>query len=123
MIKLNNLEKQKGITLIAVIITVIIMLILLGVSVSTSLDGGLFDKAKEAASETEKQIIYDQILSSIIFTSDGRININSTYETAKTILDPQVKAISDIENGVFKVEGDNGTYTFTITEEKIIIGL
>ena len=121
MKKIKNLKTQKGITLVALVITIIVMLILVGVSVSTSLDGGLFDNAREAVSGTEKQIIYDQILGSIILTSDGRININSTYETAKTILESQGKTVSDITDGTFEVEVNNGTYTFTITEEEIIM--
>lgn len=119
--KLDNLSNKKGITLIALIITIIIMLILVGVSVSTSLKGGLFDAAKEAVTGTEKQIIYDQILSSTVLTNDGKININSTYETAKTVLETQVKSVSEITDGQFDVEGKNGTYTYTITEDTIIM--
>ena len=50
MLKLKN---KNGITLIALIITIIVMLILVGVTVSTSLNGGLFNSAKDAASQTE----------------------------------------------------------------------
>ena len=41
---------NKGITLIALIITIIVMLILVGVTVNVALNGGLFDTAKQAAS-------------------------------------------------------------------------
>jgi len=121
MKKIN--KKQKGITLVALIITIIIMLILVGVSVSVAINGGLFRTAKQAVIGTEKQIIYDQILSSIQFTDIGEIDIDSTYEKAKAILEPQVKSVSDIIEGVFDVEGGNGTYTYTITEDEIIMGL
>ncbi len=43
-------RKNKGITLIALIITIIVMLILVGVTVNVALNGGLFDAAKQAAS-------------------------------------------------------------------------
>lgn len=47
------MKKEKGITLVAVITTVILMLILLGVTVSISINkGGLVDKSREAAEET-----------------------------------------------------------------------
>ena len=49
MKKLN----QKGITLISLIITIIVMLILVGVTVTVALDGGLFRTAKKATTETE----------------------------------------------------------------------
>ena len=44
---------QKGITLIALVITIIVMLILVGVSVTVALNGGLFDTAERAADQTE----------------------------------------------------------------------
>lgn len=43
-------SKNKGITLIALIITIIVMLILVGVTVNVALNGGLFSTAKRAAS-------------------------------------------------------------------------
>ena len=46
------MKGQKGITLIALIITIIVMLILVGVTISVALNGGLFKKAGEAVSET-----------------------------------------------------------------------
>ncbi|MBQ2917265.1 MAG: hypothetical protein IJE59_03725, partial [Clostridia bacterium] len=44
------MRNKKGITLIALIITIIVMMILVGVTVNVALNGGLFDKAKDAAS-------------------------------------------------------------------------
>ena len=49
MEKLN----QRGITLIALIITIIVMLILVGATVTVALEGGLFKIAKRAVTETE----------------------------------------------------------------------
>ena len=45
---MKKLKTQKGITLIALIITIIIMLILVSVTVSSTINGGLFTKAREA---------------------------------------------------------------------------
>ena len=42
------MKGQKGITLVALIITIIVMLILVAVSVSIALNGGLISKAREA---------------------------------------------------------------------------
>ena len=44
---------QKGITLVALVITIIVMLILVGVSVTVAINGGLFTKAKEGATNTQ----------------------------------------------------------------------
>lgn len=41
------MKGQKGITLVALVITIIVMLILVGVSVTVAINGGLFDKARE----------------------------------------------------------------------------
>ena len=42
------MKNKSGITLIALIITILVMLILVGVTVNVALNGGLFDTAKEA---------------------------------------------------------------------------
>ena len=46
------MKKDKGITLIALIITIIVMLILVGVTLSVALNGGLITKAQEAKKQT-----------------------------------------------------------------------
>ena len=55
------LNKQKGITLIALIITIIVMLILVGVTVSVALNGGLFSKAEEATTKTKMTTVKEQL--------------------------------------------------------------
>ena len=45
---LNNIRKNKGITLIALVITIIVLLILVGVSIVTLMPGGLIDRAIES---------------------------------------------------------------------------
>ena len=53
------MKGQKGITLVALIITIIVMLILVGVSISVALNGGLFTKAGDASRETKQaQVSY-----------------------------------------------------------------
>ncbi len=42
------MKGQKGITLVALIITIIVMLILVAVTVTVALDGGLIGKTQEA---------------------------------------------------------------------------
>ena len=44
---------QSGITLIALIITIIVMLILVGVTINVALNGGIFSKAEEATTKTK----------------------------------------------------------------------
>ena len=119
-------RNQKGITLIALIITIIAMLILVGVTVNVALNGGVFSKAKQAATEMEKQAIHEQIVASIKLENSGKIDVAETYNAANTILTAQGKKVTTKTNTdtqiVLEVEGKNGTYTYTITEHKIVMG-
>ena len=47
------MKKNKGITLIALVITIIVMLILVAVTITIAVNGGLFDYAGRAAQDTE----------------------------------------------------------------------
>lgn len=55
------MKGQKGITLVALIITIIVMLILVGVSISVALNGGLFTKATTASVDTRTAQINEAI--------------------------------------------------------------
>ncbi len=63
------MKTQKGITLIALIITIIVMLILVGVTVSIALNSGLFKATQGAAKNTEAERINETKLST------GKVNI------------------------------------------------
>lgn len=45
------MKGQKGITLVALVITIIILLILAGISIASLSGSGLFDKARQAENE------------------------------------------------------------------------
>ena len=49
IVKNETIKKQKGITLIALIITIVVMLILAGVAISAIVDSSLFDKTRQSA--------------------------------------------------------------------------
>ena len=46
-------KKNKGITLVALVITIVILLILAGISISTLTNTGIFKKAKDAKKASE----------------------------------------------------------------------
>ena len=48
------MKKQNGITLVALVITIIILLILAGISIAALSNQGLFQKATKAGEETNK---------------------------------------------------------------------
>lgn len=48
------MKRQNGITLVALVITIIILLILAGISIGALKGSGLFNNAQKAKNETEK---------------------------------------------------------------------
>ena len=56
----KNGKQEKGITLIALVITIIVMLILVAVTISIAVNGGLFDYAQKAAVDTNTRIAEEQ---------------------------------------------------------------
>ena len=52
------IKREKGITLIALVITIIILLILAGISISALTNQGLFKNAKAAQNATEKALMH-----------------------------------------------------------------
>ncbi len=81
------MKKTKGITLIALVITIVILLILAGISISALTNQGLFEKAKEAkqksedAQKNESAILENYLaqMNAIIFSN---INKNETNPEA-----------------------------------------
>ena len=52
---MNKLKNKKGITLIALVVTVVVLIILAGVSINAVLgDNGIIKKANQAASVTKE---------------------------------------------------------------------
>ena len=106
-------KKNKGITLVALVITIVILLILAGISISTLTNTGIFGKAKEAkkksdeASANEQSLLYEYEDELSKYTSndrwDGKVNkpelmtgmtaIQFTEPTADTA--GSVKTVSD----------------------------
>ena len=55
MRKLQKKKYEKGITLVALVVTIVVLLILAGVSISTVIgDNGIITKAKEAETKTKE---------------------------------------------------------------------
>ena len=48
-------RENKGITLVALIVTIVILLILAGISISTLTNTGIFEKVQEAKRKTEEE--------------------------------------------------------------------
>ena len=76
------MKSQKGITLIALVITIIVMLILVGVSVTVAINGGLFTNAKAGAANTQNAANAERNL------SNGKVTIlNGATEEEHNVTD------------------------------------
>ena len=56
---LNN-KKDNGITLISLVVTIIILLILAGITIAQLTKNGLFEKAEQAKKENGEKDIYSE---------------------------------------------------------------
>lgn len=71
------MRTEKGITLIALVITIIVMLILVGVTITMALNGKLFDYAKDATQRTNTAKEAESELSNGSVSIDGTsVDIN-----------------------------------------------
>ena len=76
------MRSQKGITLIALVITIIVMLILVAVTITMAVNGGLFDYASKAAKDTNDAMKAEGELGSgvVNVTDVGDGDINSVVD-------------------------------------------
>ena len=133
-------NKEKGITLIALIITIIVMLILVGVTINVALNGGLFQKAKSAADGTQKQVSKEQLISAMVaaYNNNGKFvkedvelpeetkwcNENETYENAANNVNICDWVVTK-QNEKFYIGSDGGLYqnpyrTWGLTSNNVI---
>ena len=100
---MKNIKTQKGITLIALVITIIVMLILVEVTISMAINGGLFGYAKKAAKDTESQKQAEQELASGKETVNGKDNASiDDYLNNKSQLPKYSEELLDKTTGVLK---------------------
>ena len=88
--------KEKGITLVALVITIVILLILAGISISTLTNTGIFQKAKEAKQKSEE-------------AENEQNKILDEYETELNQYNENT-LVSKVNNGIVKI-GDYVAYT------------
>ena len=100
-------KEMKGITLVALVITIVVLLILAGVSINTVLgDDGIIKKAKEAA-ETTRRASAEEEMNRLVL----EYQLASNDETLESFL--QEKVTEGRIDGVT----DNGDGTITITKK------
>ena len=105
-------KEMKGITLVALVITIVVLLILAGVSINTVLgDDGIIKKAKEAAEATKRASAEEEMNRLVL-----EYQLASNDETLESFLQEKVT-----EGRIDEVT-DNGDGTITITITKKVEG-
>ena len=105
------MKNQKGITLIALIITIIVMLILVAVTLMITLgENGVIQKAREAKERNEEETLFEIAIGALDFNEDGTINKDLTLAN----LTAQGYTAS-ISGDKLTMVGEHGTYQFKIT--------
>ena len=108
------MKREKGITLIALVITIIVLLILAGISIATLTgENGLVTKANTAKTETKKVNAEEQVKIAVAgsFNNEGKLTADKVKEELRKI--PNVGDIRDTDGG-FPIEVDLDGYTFEI---------
>ena len=98
---MRKLKKQNAITLVALVITIVILLILAGISISALTNTGIFAKAKEAKSTSENA---EKEQSQILSEYEKELN----KYIAKELTDDKINTVlSKTENTVLKDANGN----------------
>lgn len=106
------LKNSKGITLIALVITIIVLLILAAISIATLTgENGILTQANKAKTETDEKGALEEVQLEVKGSFDNNGNYSSSL--AKTNLENNLKAtVADKGNGKLKVEYKG--YTFNV---------
>ena len=72
-------KNNKGITLIALVITIIVLLILAGISIQAITNTGLFGKARQAAQESKYASAAEKVALAVNASYDEKGKMNDEY--------------------------------------------
>lgn len=71
-------KRNQGITLVALVITIIILLILAGITINSLMGSGLFEKAKEAKEEYSKAGAKEKVQMEVLTSYDTKRKLDLT---------------------------------------------
>ncbi len=115
--------QEKGITLIALVVTIVILLILAGVTLNIALsDGGLFSKTKEAAKKYQTEADREALEMSIMSYKLGKNTEEGSPKLGKELLDKRLEN-SSTWNVIVSNDKTYGTGWYYIEKGKEIEGL
>ena len=115
--------KEKGITLIALVITIIILLILAGVAISSIGENGLFSRAKESAFKTKMAAYKDETNLYVSWKVIETMNTDTTGINSGEILKDAIDQgiVTDISKDDITIEISEILKDITKSEQKYIV--
>ncbi len=114
----RKMKQKNGITLIALVVTIIVLIILAGVSVNLVLgQNGIITKAKEAKKNHEKEAVKEKVS---LMMGEYATEREENNKTLNDYLENQEKAgnIESIEQGE---ENEEGTQTIIVDDYRVVI--
>ena len=118
---LTHTKQEEGITLIALVVTIVVLLILAGVSISLVLNNnGVIGKAKDAKNSTEKGQAQDEVNLAINYLQIEDATSTLTREDRRKILEDELRKIS--VDSTVSISGDgfkiiHKKYEFFVDED------
>lgn len=110
---------QNGITLIALVITIIILLILAGVTINVTLgENGIFNKTKQATEEYKKEGIKEELEVAIVDIQAKKLQEGKEFK--REDLQELENIGATIESVVIPAEGEYKDYYFEIDENYVV---
>ena len=109
------MKGEKGITLVALIITIIILLVLVVVSINLVMNSGIIDKAEHSISKYIESEIGEQI--KLAYSEYQIKEFEGTEETAEKIIGDRLKETFEDENLTVKVNNGKVIVNTTVKDE------
>jgi len=120
-VALKSAHKEKGITLVALIITIIVMLILVGVSVQVVVNSDLIGTAQEAANRTETAYAEESNLGEVKIGEKIYNSIEEYFITVESItIKGETEVVKEKEIQLTaEIEPSNAEVTWASSDESI----
>jgi cell division protein FtsX len=109
------MKRQSGITMVALIITIVIMLILVGVTINVSIDGKLFGTTKKVVSDAQKQEEIEVLKTAVYMCLNDETEIDN-----EALLKNKLPEEWKVEGGVpYVVTSTSGNEFFVYSDGEI----
>ena len=114
-------KKNSGITLVALVVTIVVLLILAGVSINLVVgQNGLINRAKEAAKNTTLASLIDEVQTEIVAEQTKVKNMEFLNTNLKDVLDRYFENVPESyylkSDTVLKTKAEYGNYEIKLSE-------